>query len=171
MTPARLLCTWMVLPLLACSSLDQFDVPLKASGTLQGSFSQLGGFPTWPAGDSVSKEIENQGAKPGDITSARLTSGRLTVTAPEGGSLGKYVENLEIFISAPGLDEKRIAHRASFENAVSPYDFTLDDLDLKAYATASSMKLRPALTQKAKPAQDYQLEIDLVLHVDLAIID
>lgn len=166
----------LLLPLLAaCSSLDQFDITLTQDGVLRGNLSSIptnGGFPErWPAGATAAREIENQGVSASDITTAKVTAARVKVVSPAGGHLA-YLTKFELFISAPGLPEKRLAHQdADFVNRKSTYDFLLDDVELKPYLAAPSMTMRPAIDQRSKPSQDHQLQLELVVHVDLSIVD
>ena len=156
----------------ACSSIDQFDVPLSTKGVVPGTLSMLsGGFASIPAGTSVSQKIQNAGVTANDITSARLTTGSITVTAPADGHL-LYVESLELFVSAPGLEEKRVAHQdTAFAEKKTTYELLIDDVELKPYVAAPEMTLRPDLKLKSRPSMDLELRLDLNLHVDLSIID
>lgn len=168
----RLAAAALAVGLAACSSLDQFDVPLSADGVLQGQLSHLpqNGFPPWAAGGDVSKQIENQGVKASQVTSARLTKGTISVTDPPTGHLA-YLDALEIWVAAPGLEDKRIAHQeAAFKDRKQTYDLVLDDVDLKPYIAAASMTLTPKITQNSSPMQDEALHVALTLHVDLSLV-
>jgi hypothetical protein len=156
----------------ACASLDQFDVPLTAEGTIPGSLSAAApAIADVPAGADVAKKIDNVGVAAGDITSARLTKGSITVTAPATGHL-MTVQSLELWARAPGLPDVRIAHQdAAFANKQTTYDLVLDAVELRPYVVAPSMTLAPKLVPKSRPAQDVAVRLDLNLFVDLSVID
>lgn len=157
---------------LSCASLDQFDVPLTAEGVIPGSLSAAApSIADVPAGADVAKKIDNVGVTAQDITSARLTKGSITVTAPATGHL-MTVESLEIWAKAPGLPDVRIAHQgAAFANKQLVYDLVLDDVELKPYVVAPSLSLKPKLVQKSRPSQDIAVRLDLNLFVDLSVIE
>lgn len=158
----------------ACSSLDRFDVPLSADGTIPGSLSSLPGtgFPRgFPGGGDIGQKIENQGVDAGDVTSAKLKAGTITVTAPSDGHLA-YITSFELFVKADGQERKRIAHQAeAFASRPSKVDLVLDDVELKPYITAPAMEIVPEVTLRSKPMNDVSIRVDLTLGVDLSIIE
>lgn len=158
----------------ACSSLDQFDVELVADGVIRGTLSSAGdGFQRFPGGTEVSQKIRNQGAGPGDVKSARLTAGTLSVTDPPGETL-RYLESFEIFVEAPGLPRRRIAHQdAAFAARLPSHPLVLDDVELAPYITAESMMLTPKISFEgaSRPRTDVAIRAALTLHVDLTLLD
>lgn len=172
----RALCLLMV-ALVGCASLDQFDIELSAEATIPGAASQIPGVSVsqgFPGGAEISKRIENKGVKPSDVKTARLTAGALRVVAPEDGHLS-YLESLELFVEAEGFERKRIASagKTAFEGKPTRIELVLDDVELQPYLTAPAMKIVPNVERDPvnRPFNDIDIALDLTLFVDLTIID
>jgi len=156
-----------------CSELTEFDVPVDASGTVAGQLSRVPGVASGfdglaGAGASVSRSFQNQGVSAGDLSSARLTVGTISVTTPPKSNL-TWLKSFALDVSSPGLETKRIAHRDDFTAAQPSYDLSLDDVDLKPYVGAASMTFAPDFVRASLPAQDQTISLHLVLHVNLAL--
>lgn len=160
------------LMLASCSSLDQFDVELTSSGVIRGMLGRLpDGFGHIPAGAEVKQTIRNQGVKPEDITSARLTQGSIRVKSPENGHLS-FLPRFEIWVESPGLERKRVAYQdEAFAERRSSYPLVIEDVDLKPYVTAAEMTLVPNIDPPTRPPQhDHEIEVSLTLNVDLSLL-
>lgn len=168
----------LAVALAGCASLDQFDIELSAEVTIPGTASRIPGISMsrgFPGGSEISRRIENKGVKPSDVKTARLSKGALRVVAPEDGDLS-YLESLELFVEADGLEKKRVASadRQVFEGKPARVDLVLDDVELQPYVTAPAMKLAidaELVELGRRRMHDIDIALDLTMFVDLTLFD
>lgn len=86
------------------------------------------------------QELQNQGVAPGDITDVYFRTFKLTATAPGGADLS-FIENLEFYVEADGLDRVLVASQSDFPAGQASVDLNLEDVDLTAYVVSESMDL------------------------------
>ena len=150
-------------------TLAHIDVKTGASAVVEGAtlLEQLAGDMGF--GDFVSmdlaaeEELANQGVGPGDIKDVRLIEFALTVTDPQGGDLS-WLESMELYVEAPGVERALIASADSFPEGVASVSFDLYDVDLTPYAVSEEMTLATEVSGR-RPDDDTTIQADVVLDV------
>ncbi|MCK6513903.1 hypothetical protein L6R46_02435 [Myxococcota bacterium] len=150
-------------------TLAHIDVKTGASAVVEGAtlLEQLAGDMGF--GDFVSmdlaaeEELANQGVGPGDIKDVRLIEFALTVTDPQGGDLS-WLESMELYVEAPGVERALIASADSFPEGVASVSFDLYDVDLTPYAVSEEMTLATEVSGR-RPDNDTTIQADVVLDV------
>ena len=150
-------------------TLAHIDVKTGASAVVEGAtlLEQLAGDMGF--GDFVSmdlaaeEELANQGVGPGDIKDVRLIEFALTVTDPQGGDLS-WLESMELYVEAPGVERALIASADSFPEGVASVSFDLYDVDLTPYAVSEEMTLATEVSGR-RPDEDTTIQADVVLDV------
>jgi hypothetical protein len=154
--------------------LDTFDVHASGRSTVDGSIAggvldavplQLDGLTSFDI--TSSREFKNQGAKPGDIDSVKLTSLGLAVEAPANGNLD-FIDHVDFYASAPGQKDVLIATLDVPTKGVRTVHAKVLDVELKPYATATSMTLSSKVKGR-QPHEDTTVRVDVVISVDVAI--
>ncbi|RME28824.1 MAG: hypothetical protein D6798_01490 [Deltaproteobacteria bacterium] len=110
-----------------------------------------------------SEELQNQGVAPGDISEVQLDLFTLEAIDPAGADLS-FLDSVDLYVEAPGLDKVRIAWADSFPEGESLVDFTLEDVDLTDYVVSESMTLTTEVTGH-RPDDDTVVQA----HYDLAV--
>ncbi|NUP06755.1 MAG: hypothetical protein HOW73_11935 [Polyangiaceae bacterium] len=154
----------------ACDELDNFDVPVSGAAVIPEAtlLDELIGLVPFDGFDDITFEqsFANQGVSPDQVDSVKVASFTIVVESPEGQTLD-FVDEVAFFASAPGLDDVRIAS-ASIPDGVTSVELTVDDVELEAYATASSMTVR-AEVEGHRPDVETKLRADVVFDVDVTI--
>lgn len=151
--------------LLGCGLL-RFEIEEEASTEVQGagllgellqtlSFTGLDDFDA-----TVEQEIADQGVEPGDVRSLVLT--RLALSAEPDLS---FIDTMEIYVSAPGVDEVRVAHGADFPPGQAEVELELDEVDLVEALVAGAMTFRVEVDGTA-PVEDTQVTLDIAAEVE-----
>ena len=167
----------MVLALItACKKLDkltQFEMTYKTQTTIKASVPINVPFDiiTPPITTNSSKEFENNDTRSDLVEEIYLTSMTLSVVSPENGSLN-FLKDIEIFISADGLPEKKIAWKYNIpENIGSTMELeTANNEDLKEYIKKDKYSLRTKVTTDKILTQDYTIEITSKFWVNAKIL-
>lgn len=108
---------------------------------------------------SVSQALADQGVEEGDLQSVRFTTLRLSAEPDLS-----FLENIEIYVSADGVDEVRVASQDDFPEGRSSVDLVLDDVDLVDAVVAGGMRFRVDATGSA-PTEDTEITADVVLTI------
>ena len=102
-----------------------------------------------------------------EITLKRLT---LTVDVPSGGDFS-FLNAIEIYISADGLDEQKIAWKENIPNDVGDVlELETSGVDLQEYIKQESFDLRVSTTTDELITQDHEIGIHSVFAVDAKIL-
>ena len=160
--------------LMTCGDLDTFEVRKKSSTTLEKrslledligdiSFGELASFDL-----SESSELANQGVEKNQIDAVHLTSLSLQITAPPNGQDFTFLQSIEFYVEAPGVERRLIASGADFAAGATRVDLDVEDVDLAPYATAESMQVTTEATG-SRPENDTTIEATLVLSVDVNV--
>jgi len=154
----------------ACSGeLARIDVDFKDRTTVEGGglLTQLTGtlgFDGFTQMNLIdSQELQNQGVEPGDISSAKLTTFRMTVISPDDGDLS-FIESMDVLVGGPNLDEVQIASQDTFPPGQQVVDFVLPGTDLTDYVVSESMTLTTDVTGNL-PQRDTLIGAYVVLTV------
>ena len=102
-----------------------------------------------------------------EITLKRLT---LTVDVPSGGDFS-FLNAIEIYISADGLDEQKIAWKENIPNDVGDVlELETSGVDLQESIKQESFDLRVSTTTDELITQDHEIGIHSVFAVDAKIL-
>lgn len=110
-----------------------------------------------------SEELQNQGVEPGDIETTYIVSLNLNVLSPEGGDLS-FLEEMNIYISAPGLDEVLVASLDDFPVGASRVDFEIEDVNLVDYVVSEELSITTDVVGTA-PQDDTTVEANILLDI------
>lgn len=171
----RALMALTLLGLATCGGrIDQFTVNESSESTIeQGTVvEQLAGqfgFSDFVSFDiSQTDEFQNQGVTKDQIDSVRMTKLHLEVVDPPSGQDLSFIDTLEFFVEADGLERKRVASGTDFPEGATAVDLMIDDVELKPYAVAPSMDITTEATGH-RPANDTTVEGTVELLVDVNI--
>lgn len=94
---------------------------------------------------TAAEELQNQGVAPGDISSVRFTAFDLEAIGPSGADLS-FLESMELYVEAPGLDPLLLAHQDDFPVGRALVEMVLEDVDLTEYVVSESMTITTEVT-------------------------
>ena len=103
------------------------------------------------------------------IEEINLTKLQLVITSPSDADFS-FLESIEVFISAEGLDELRIASREEVPETASTLDMDVSDADLKEYIKKDSYSLRLNTVTDEAISQDYEIDVNSTFFVDAKIL-
>ncbi len=130
---------------------DTATTTVEAATPLEVLLSDFG-FGEFVAMDlTQAQELRNQGVEPGDISEVTFRELTLTVTSPPNGDLS-FIDELEFWVSAPGLPRVRVASQSSFPDGAPSVSMILDDQDLTEYVVSESMTIETEITA-SRPQQ------------------
>lgn len=107
--------------------------------------------------------LANQGVAPGDIEQTYLVEFTLEATDPPGADLA-WIDTMQLYVSAPGLPDVRVASMDDFPVGQSTVFFELDDVDLTDWIVSESMTITTDVTAQ-RPEQTTQVRANFVLNV------
>jgi hypothetical protein len=104
------------------------------------------------------------------VEEIRLTKLDLTLTSPSNGDFS-FLKSIEIFISADGLSEVKIAWKENIPSDVDNYiELETSDTDLKEYIKKDKFKLRLNTVTDELITSDQHIDIHSVFFVDAKIL-
>ena len=103
------------------------------------------------------------------IEEIKLTKLQLVITSPSGADFS-FLESIEVFISADGLDELKIASKVEVPQDVTTLDLEVSDADLKEFIKKDSYSLRLNSVTDEAISQDYELDVKSTFFVDAKIL-
>lgn len=109
------------------------------------------------------QELRNQGVEPGDISHVVFLEFTLEAVDPSGADLS-FIDDLELWVEAPGLDDVRVAWQDDFPVGQALVEMHLDDVDLVDYAVSESMTIRSEITG-SRPDEATEVEATYALRV------
>lgn len=162
--PMRRLWPFVPLLVLGCGVLS-FTVEEERTTTVEGAgvlgeilaaldFSGLDDFDV-----TIEQRMADQGVEPGDLESVRLT--RLDLAASPDLS---FLESLEVYVSAEGVDAVRVAHGERFPEGQETVALELTDADLVDHVVAGGMRFRVEARGSA-PVDDTEVTIQVEVDV------
>lgn len=102
--------------------------------------------------------FENNNTNKDLIEEIKLDKMNITVKAPQGTNLD-FLKSVEVYISAEGLDEIRVASKFDIADGLTSLDLDYISDNLKDYVLKDTIKLRvKAITDKTT-TQDRDLEV------------
>ena len=104
------------------------------------------------------------------IQKINLTKMNLTITSPES-STWDFLKKIEIYISADGLDDKKIAWLDDIpQTGLKSIDLTVSTDDLKEYIKKDKYKLETKTVTRQLVSHDTKVEIKSTFFVDAKIL-
>ncbi len=103
------------------------------------------------------------------IEEIKLTKLQLVITAPSDADFS-FLESIEVYISAAGLDEIKIASKVEVPETVSTLDLEVSDVDLKEYIKKDNYSLRLNTVTDEAMSQDHQIDVKSTFFVDAKIL-
>lgn len=136
----------MVIGLGACKALNK---PTQFYVNYNTSYSYPAGLPidipvtsTPDITTNVQQQFKNNNSNSDLVQSVKLNQLTLTIT-PEGRQTFSFLKSVEIFISAPGQPETKVAYKYDIPNTVGEsVSLDLNDAELKQYLSTDSFSLR-----------------------------
>lgn len=110
--------------------------------------------------------IEEMGLLPEDISRIELKGLTVTVLQPDGGDLS-FLDVLELWVSADGLDEVRLAGQDGFAAGASQITPDVTSENLKPWLFADGLSVRPVISG-LPPAAETTVEVALDLEVGVS---
>jgi hypothetical protein len=156
-----------------CDGIDNFQVDETSRALIPGAtiVDELTELPFGSFGDidlSQNTELKNQGATKDNIDSVKISVLELTVIDPASGQDFTFLTSLKFFVEAPGLPRALIASGGPFPEGASKVELTLEDVELKPYATAESMSITTESNGR-RPRQDTTVDAAISLDVDVNV--
>ncbi len=102
--------------------------------------------------------FENNNTNRDLVQEIKLDKMNITVTAPQGSNLD-FLKSIEVFISAEGLDEIRVASKFEIPDGLTSLDLDYINDNLKDYVLKDSIKLRVKTISDKATTQDTDLEV------------
>jgi len=174
-TPATLIehiCWALVALILAtCGSADNFNVATSAtatmaSGTSPGTLSSDLGFAALTSVDlKTNSAFVSQGLSDNDIGTVHVLQLTLTITSPASGQDFSFLQAVRFYVEAPNVAKAEIASGADFTSGATNVVLNLDNIDLKAYVAAGTMKITTAASGTL-PGQNTVVEANITFAVD-----
>jgi hypothetical protein len=159
-----------------CSSIDNFDVPIKGQAKIPGSSALemvLGSFPTTEGFTRIdltqSQTFKNEKYTVEDVDSVILTRLTMKTVNPASQDLA-FLGKVIFFAEVNGLPKKEIARRESFPAGVTTVEFTVTPDDLKDYLLAKEATITTEAQNSRRPPQETTLEIEAIFDVDVAVL-
>ena len=82
--------------------------------------------------------LAEQGVSEGDISELRILSLVVSIVEPSDADLN-FLDTVEVWISADGLDDVRVASKEALPEATTELDVDLDDVDLAPYVLGQGL--------------------------------
>jgi hypothetical protein len=122
---------------------------------------------------SKSQTFQNNDVDPNDVDSITIKTITLEVSTgsnnPLLDRLDLYIEKVTFWVQSPSQPKVIIGERSDIPRAAS-MDLTIPMVELKPYATDSSMTVTADVDPKMQPAVNVKLKTTIVIRVDVNIL-
>ena len=157
-----------------CSKLDEltkFDMDYDTQVTIPSSAGINLPFDVLTPDTETNSEstFESNDTRKDLIEEIKLTKLQLVITSPSETDFS-FLESIEVFISADGLDEIRIASKTEVPETVSTLDLEVSDTDLKEYIKKDNYSLRLNTVTDEAMSQDHEIDVKSTFFVDAKIL-
>ncbi len=103
------------------------------------------------------------------IEEIKLTELQLVITSPTDADFS-FLKTIEVYISAEGLEEIKIAEQEVDENVGSILDVNVLDIDLKEYIKKDEFNLRMNTVTDEVINEDHEIDVNSTFFVDAKIL-
>lgn len=157
-----------------CSKLDEltkFDVDYDTQVTIPSTTGINLPFDVLTPDTETNSEstFESNDTRKDLIEEIKLTKLQLFISSPSDADFS-FLESIDIFISADGLEELKIASKVEVPETVSALDLEVSDADLKEYIKKDSYSLRLNTVTDEAMSQDHQVDVKSTFFVDAKIL-
>lgn len=125
---------------------------------------------TPPVSTNAEKELSNNNSRIDMIESVKMKNMQFYLFNPEGRSFD-FLRDVELFISADGLPEKKIAFASNIPDSVTNLlQLTCEDVELEQYIKKGTYRIRLRVTTDKVLNDDIQLRITSSYRVDARVL-
>lgn len=103
------------------------------------------------------------------IEEIKLTELQMVITSPTDADFS-FLNSIEVYISAEGLDEIKIAEKEVGENVGNTLDVDVLDIDLKEYIKKDEFNLRLNTVTDEVINSDHEIDVNSTFFVDAKIL-
>ncbi len=103
------------------------------------------------------------------IEEIKLTKLQMVITSPTDADFS-FLNSVEVYISAEGLEEIKIAEKEVDENVGSTLDVDVLDIDLKEYIKKDVFNLRLNTVTDEVINEDHEIDVNSTFFVDAKIL-
>ena len=103
------------------------------------------------------------------IEEIKLTELQMVITSPTDADFS-FLNSVEVYISAEGLEEIKIAEKDVAEDAGSTLDVDVLDIDLKEYIKKDEFNLRLNTVTDEVINEDHEIDVNTTFFVDAKIL-
>jgi hypothetical protein len=103
------------------------------------------------------------------IESITLKTMTMTISDPSGDDFS-FLKSIEIYISADGLSDTKIASKDNISNTTTVLNLETSTADIKEYIKKDSFKLKVTTTTDEVLTHNYTIDIHSVFFVDAKIL-
>lgn len=157
-----------------CSKLDEltkFNIDYDTEVTIPSSTGINLPFDIFTPDTETNSEnkFESNDTRKDLIEEIKLTKLQLEVTSPSGADFS-FLESIEVYISAEGLDEIKIASKTDVSPTSNLLDLEVVDVDLKEYIKKDSYSLRLNTVTDEAMSTDHTIDVKSTFFVDAKIL-
>lgn len=156
----------------SCDKLTQFDMEYDASVVIQSNTGVNLPFNVYSPDIETNSEstFEVNDTRKDLIEEVILKSLVLNITSPNNGDFS-FLESVEIFISAEGLNEEKIAGKTNIPDNIGA-ELTLETtgIDIQEYIKADDFQLRLNTVTDEIITSDHHIDLHTVFFVDAKIL-
>lgn len=158
----------------SCKKVDkltQFDLVYDSSITVESTYGIDIPFNIYTPNITTNSEstFESNDTRKDLVESIILKTMTMTVSSPAGEDFS-FLKSVEIYISADGLSEMKVAWKDNIDNGTKILNLETSSSDLKEYIKKDDFKLKVTTTTDEVLTQDYTIDIHSVFFVDAKIL-
>lgn len=163
------------LSLVSCDKVDkltQFTINDKSSMTISAGAATLLPFDvsTPPVNSVAEKEMTMNNSRIDMIESVMLEELKLVISSPSGRTFD-FLKDIEIYISADGLPEKKVAFaNAIADNVTNTIRLTTEKVELEQYIKKGTYNIRTRVTTDKILNEDINIDITSKYRIDAKIL-
>lgn len=152
--------------LYGCDKLVQFNMPYQTFFSIPSSpIGLLDDIATPAITTNTTQTYSNNNTEARLVTSVYLKSIKLTIISPEGKTFD-FLQAADMFVSAPGLPEVKVATISGIEDSVgNSVEMTPLKEELKDYLQQDNITIKVRATTDKLVTQTVDIQIDAVFHV------
>jgi len=159
---------------ISCDKLDEltkFDVDYNTQVTIPSSAGVNLPFDIFTPDTETNSEseFESNDTRKDLVEEIKLTQLQLDLKAPSESDFS-FLESIEVYISAEGLDEIKIASKTDVPEAATVLDLDIIDVDLQEYIKKDSYNLRLNTVTDEAMSVDHVIDVNSTFFIDAKIL-
>jgi len=164
----------LVILLVSCDKLDEltkFDIDYDTQVSIPSSAGINLPFDIFTPETETNSEskFESNDTRKDLIEEIKLTRLKLNIISPSDADFS-FLESIEVYISADGIDEIKIAEKTDVSETATILDLDIVDVDLKEYIKADSYNLRLNTVTDEAMSSDHVIDVHSTFFVDAKIL-